>query len=195
MVSTLNTSLVARRVRLSPMAMVLALIVSGTATLHAAAATPSPPVDRVLSLLQGFEWRDRPSDLALLGEGVDQVLMEIVANPQWHGVIRFRALASLRFYPTPQVARFLEEMIAQEPAPDLLRRGLAAYVHAFGKNQPSKVAHLAELLLAHEDRHVRIQAANTLRTLPEETLSPGVRQALDGNTFIPATSPEPWVAH
>ncbi len=195
MVSTLNTSLAARKYCLLLRAMAVALVIPGMTTLHAATTTPLPSADRVVYLLQGFEWHERPSDLALLGEGVDRVLMEIVANPQWHGVIRFRALSSLRYYPNPEVARFLEDMIARDPDPDLLRRGLAAYAHAFGKNQPSKVAHLAEPLLTHENPHVRIQAANTLRTLPDDTLSPGVRQALGENTFGPASSPEPSVAH
>ena len=139
---------------------------------------------RVLPLLHGFEWRDRPADFTDLGEGVDQVLMAIAANPQWHGVIRFRALAALRYFPNPTVARFLETLIGQDSSPGLVRRGLHAYAQAFGNKEPSKVADFAEPLLAHGNSSVRMQAAQILQALPRNTVSVRVQQALDAGVAL-----------
>jgi|GEM_PF-158243 len=152
-------------------------------SLRASPAVGPPVVNQVVALLQGFEWHDDPAKFALLGEGTDRILMDIAANPQWHGVIRFRALAALRYYPNPQVALFLENLIGQNPSPDLVRRGLDAYAHAFGKNQPGKVAHLAEPLLEHDNPNVRMRAAQTLQNLPSGAVSLRVRQALDANAM------------
>lgn len=160
--------------------MVLPLVWSPVLTLYAAPSMEQ----RVLPLLQGFEWRDHPADFTDLGEGVDQVLMAVAANPQWHGVIRFRALAALRYFPNPTVARFLETLIGQDSSPGLVRRGLNAYAQAFGNKEPSRVADLAEPLLVHGNSSVRMQAAQILQTLPRNTVSVGVRQALDAGVAL-----------
>ncbi|MBF0424019.1 MAG: hypothetical protein HQL73_13620 [Magnetococcales bacterium] len=142
-------------------------------------ALAAPALDRVMSLLQGYEWRDRSEGFLALGEDTDQVLMDIAANPQWHAVIRFRALGALRYFPNDKVARFLESFIAQDLTSDYLRRSLDAFAAAFGQDQPARVAQLAEPLLQHQDPQIRVRAAQTLEKLPRGVLSLHVQQALD----------------
>ncbi|MBF0603086.1 MAG: hypothetical protein HQL07_05265 [Nitrospirae bacterium] len=162
------------------MVVFLVLVLSPVLTLSAAPAMEQ----RVLPLLQGFEWHDHPADFLDLGEGVDRALMDIAANPQWHGVIRFRALAALRYFPNPTVGHFLENLIGEDSSPGLVRRGLSAYAQAFGQQEPSRVASLAEPLLVHGNPSVRMQAAQILQDLPRNTVSIRVQQALDSGANL-----------
>lgn len=164
-------------IRLVPaFALVLAFLVGPSA--QAAGTT-----GRVLQLLQGYEWRDNASGFLALGEGVDLVLMGIADDPRWHNVIRFRALAALRHYPDPRVARYLENFVGQRPSPDMLRRAVAVYAQAFGQSHPQQVAVMAEALLEHDDPHTRIQAARALRGLPRDAVSLQLRHKLDSGAL------------
>ncbi|MBF0416318.1 MAG: hypothetical protein HQL79_11185 [Magnetococcales bacterium] len=179
MVTQLKSSL-PRNTRFRGVVVILLLLqcISVSATLAA-----SPTMSQVMPLLQGYEWRDRPDAFLNLGEGTDQVLMDIAANADGYAVIRFRALAALRYFANPQVALFLENRIAREDAADMLRRELEAYVFAFGNDQPARVAQTTEPLLDHPDAQIRMRAAVTLQKLPRSAVSQRVQQLLDSGSL------------
>ncbi|MBF0109463.1 MAG: hypothetical protein HQL76_09825 [Magnetococcales bacterium] len=185
----LNGDGAAVRRKVSGRGMVVPLILTLAFSVVFPVAAEMATSDRILPLLQGFEWNDRPDRFVAVGEGADRVLMEIASDPRWHGVLRFRALAVLRFFPNAAVASFLETLIGQNPSPELLRRGLAAYTQAFGKSDPDRVAQLAAPLLRHDNGQIRSQAAATLKELPWDALSPSTRLALETEQFQSAELP------
>ncbi|MBF0178366.1 MAG: hypothetical protein HQL63_16215 [Magnetococcales bacterium] len=138
-----------------------------------------PTVADIMPHLGGYEWRARPAISEKLGPDADLTLMEIAKDTHQPNYIRFRAIHLLRLYPTDRVAHFLEDTLSITPESSFLRRALESHSAAFATTRPERVERLAGDLLSHADPNVRIQAAQTLRSLKSTTASTLYRQRLE----------------
>lgn len=115
--------------------------------------------DRVLELLQGYEFEPGQSEWDEIGPEAAPVLMDIASDSQQVKILRARALLALKFFPVAKVRAFMVELISMEGQDEMLvRKGLYALASAFGKNSLDDIAPF----LGHENPDVREAAARAV---------------------------------
>ncbi len=139
------------------------------AALHSAtpAAAPSADPGRAATERSRFEAylgdHDVPSaaELRALGKTPDKSLMALSSDTHAEALVRARATAGLRFFPTPEVKTFLGKLIQKNAkatdATDrlIVRRAALALGWMVGASAPDTLA----LLFDNDDVEVRVDAA------------------------------------
>lgn len=172
----------------------------------APAPLPGAPLDanqlrtRLITAFSGFEHvPDRAELLALApAEQLTPALWALWQDATVRQIIRTNALVSLRFFPSPQVQAWFEQLLADPATAPTVRRPLAkAYGYAFGA---AAIPVLGQQL-DHPEPHTRDSAARALgtvsdpraRALLEKRLTvetePFVRQTLQKLLANPAGAP------
>jgi len=107
---------------------------------------PAVTVDqRVKDMLSGYEHVPSAADWARVGtpEEVSAALVRIAAKPEGQTLAAARATSSLSFFPRPEVARFLEQRIADPKALAALRgKAAIALAGGFGDEKARVIAPL-----------------------------------------------------
>lgn len=133
-----------------------------------------PDQQRVISLLEGYEWSLRTDLVERLGVDADLTLMEIAQDKQNQpNYRRFRALIALSLYNSDRVADFFEQYIDEQSNVHQKRRAFLAYSNGFYKQNPDRVSSKAAELIQHKNVFVRIEAARTLSKLSETQRTTG----------------------
>ena len=126
----------------------------------------APEKFQVMKLLEGRHLDLDTKAFQRMGEGTDDVLIEIAGDTSLINYLRFRALQALSIFATENSATFLESTANESFAP-LARRGFEALKQGFAKTQPQRVKRLAVRLLNHSNAQVRISAARVIRSMDE----------------------------
>jgi HEAT repeat protein len=139
-----------------------------------ASAWAGPQRDAVLELLNAYEDVPSQADLAALGDGIDQELMEIADDAKVPSTRRGRALSALQHYRTDDVRTFLE---AHVDASDkgILRRKAAWSLAAWGDDAVAKL----QGALADDDVQLRIAVAQALGSIGTDTARAALTARLD----------------
>jgi HEAT repeat protein len=123
--------------------------------------------DQLIMAMSGYEHLVSKAELQSLAstDALVEALTAIYDEPTVRLVVRNRALTSLRFFPTPDAKRALEQAILAAGTPDVVRRtALKAYGAGFGDAAIPTVAKF----LDHDDLHTRNAAARSLADLHTE---------------------------
>jgi len=119
-----------------------------------AADAPSMEAQRssLLALLKAYEPRYDAKTLHRIGPDVNSLLVEVAQSKSHYAVVRLRALAALRYYPTKQTKGVLMEM-AYAPKLDVTTRrtALRALAQAFG----APMVGVLQGFLSNADRFMR----------------------------------------
>jgi HEAT repeat protein len=138
-----------------------------TATANTAVSAGSALREQLIVALSGYEHMVDKSELEQLASPADLVetLTAIYGDKTVRLNVRIQALASLRFFPTPEAKQALESALAAPGTSDVVRRSaLKAYGFGFRDESISKIS----LFLDHRDLHTRNAAARALTDLHTE---------------------------
>lgn len=134
--------------------------------------------EALLRMLSGYEYVPSAQDLARLGSGVPDLLMQIVKDPGAMKYHRLRALTLLRHYPDrPEVQSFLTNLLTEENLPgSFLRRAMVA----LGQTAKGKAIPTLTPFLSSKDVHSREAAAQALFATGEPSVADLLTQAAVG---------------
>ena len=124
----------------------------------------NPEKGKIISLLEGRHWILNTDKFLKLGDGVEEVLIDIAGDTKKINYLRFRALEALALFPTEKTANFLEST-AEKTFPGLAKRGFEAFRSGFYKIKPKRLKRLATRLLKNSNPNIRISAARTIRSM------------------------------
>ncbi len=145
-------------------------------------AEPITPAQRdaVQAHLRAHDEISSRRDLAVLGTGVDGVLVEIASDTKLDASLRSRAVSALGFFSTAASRAFLEATIkagrASQPGEILLLRRA---VVALGWQGGGGTASLVGPLLSHAEPDVRLDAALALGMLRTKEAAALLRRRID----------------
>ncbi len=146
-----------------------------------ASAWAGPQRDAVMDVLNAYEDVPTQADLAALGDGIDQELMEIADDHAVPSTRRGRAISALQHYRTDAVRAFLD---AHVDAADkgILRRKSVYSLAAWGDAAVDKIA----TALADDDVQLRIAAASALGSIGTDEAKAALtaRQAVESETAV-----------
>jgi hypothetical protein len=132
--------------------------------------------------LRAYELPPSAGELAALGRGVDEVLVEVARDPAVEVLVRARALSALAYVPTLVSRRFLDQVLADKgaaaTAEDRLLVRKAAL--ALGWLGGSAAARRIGSLLGHADPDVRVDAALALGMTRQEVAADLLRAHIGG---------------
>lgn len=134
---------------------------------------------RVKELLSGYEHVPSAEDWARIGtpEEVSAALVRIAASPEGQTLTAARATSSLANFPRPEVARFLEQRIADPKAhPSLRGKAAIALAAGFGDAQAGAIAPL----FASRDEALREDAIRAFKRL----VSPAAERFLEARARL-----------
>ena len=120
------------------------------------------------------------AELRALGKAPDKTLMALSSDPHAEGLVRARATAGLRFFPTPEVQTFLGKLIQKNAkatdATDrlIVRRAALALGWMVVADAPDTLA----LLFDNDDVEVRVDAAIGLGLTRSESATGYLRRRL-----------------
>lgn len=130
--------------------------------------------DRIMHLLQGYEWHIDAPAFDRLGDDAFEALIDIAEDPDVAGVFRERAFAALGLYPNRIVRDYL---FAQLEAPETTvrrRRTVEVLCAAFGDSRLGEIEESLLPYLEARDAHLRTKVAKCL----EGSTDPRVDRAL-----------------
>lgn len=121
------------------------------------------------------------AELRALGKAPDKSLITLSSDTRADGLVRARATAGLRFFPTPEVQTFLGKIIQKNAkatdATDRLIVRRAAL--ALGWMVAARAADTLVLLFDNDDVEVRVDAAIGLGLTRSEAAASSLRRRLD----------------
>ncbi len=140
-------------------AILFTIMLFGTPSVGDAQPT-QPSREALLAMLSGHEYVPSPQDLATLGPGVPNLLMQIVKDPDARKYHRLRALSLLRHYPDyPNVQRFLTSLLSETNLPSGFLR---ATIVTLGQTAKGNAIPTLTPFLSSKDVHIREAAAQAL---------------------------------
>jgi HEAT repeat protein len=184
----------------------------------AAAAAPAAPVaaapsparspdalkKQIIEAMSGYEHIVSKEELERMGTGeqLTPVLLDIYNDPSVHLAVRTNALASLRFFPSPQAKAAMEKVLMSTDTSDVVRRSA---IRAYGSGFGDAAVPMLARFLSHPELHTRNITARTLgdlhtpdavealrKRLPQEG-EPMVRKTIETGLAAkrPALEPNP----
>ena len=133
---------------------------------------------KVIKMLEGRHWILNKNKFNNLGEGADNILIDIAGDNKIINYLRFRALEALALFPTEKTANFLEK-IAEKSFSPIARRGFESFSRGFSKTKPKRVKNLALKLLKHHRKNLRIAAAIFIRSEDSEIFKKFIKTEVD----------------
>jgi hypothetical protein len=132
---------------------------------------------QVRDLFSGYEHIVTKDELAKLGDSAQltKALESLYRDPATPANVRVNALASLRFFPSPEVKALYEQTLAApETGDDVRRSAVKAYGAGFGR----EAVPVLSKMLEHPELHTRNAAVKTLGAIADDKAVIALREHL-----------------